>query len=252
MNDSFTGLNKHLICSIYPLKRVGDGSDWERDNSETPFEAPLTQATMDIAANWISPFEGAGVEAKFPDLAQMAQAGLMADVLHAIGGRIPPEKERTKDFVEGIERSARGLIGRTGQTTLNSHQVYSGSQPVKIQISAFLRAYSSTVREVEEPLKRLHSWVVPRKLARDGVIASIIKDGASLLSLMPSETPTIVGFTYKNRIFQPMVIESVSDPLDAPISRYGNRVSALVQVTLCSLTAFDRASWADTYPAEYL
>lgn len=254
-SDSFTGLNKHLIGVVYPMKRQGDDfSLWVRDNSQLPFEAPVTQASLEMAANWSSPFEGAGVEAKWSGLAQMAQAGMLKDVLHAIGGNIPPENERTKEFVAGIEESAKKLVGRTGQTLLNSYQVYSGSPPVKIQLTCFLRAFKSPTLEVEEQLKRLQSWVVPRKLAKDGVITNIIKNGASLLSLMPSETPTIVGLNFKNRLWNPLVIESCSDPIgvDAPISSYGNRVSAVVNLTLCSLTAFDKASWADTYPAEYL
>lgn len=250
--DSFTGLSPHLIASIYPMKRVGDGAEWARDDSEEPFEAPLTQATLDMASNWTSPFESNGIESSFPALAQMAQSGMFRDTLAALGGRIPPERERTREFIDGVERSARQLMGRSGVTMLNSTQVWQGSAPIKIQISAFLRAFSSPTREVEDPIRRLQNWVVPRKLARDGVLAGFIKDGATLLSLMPSETPTIVGFAYKNRIFQPMVIEAVSDPLDAPISRYGNRVSALVQLTLCSLTAFDRDSWSETYPPIYL
>ena len=250
--DSFTGLSKHLIGEIYPLTRVGDGAEWARDNSEEPFTAPLTQATLDMASNWTSPFESNGIESSFPALAQMAQSGMFRDVLHALGSRIPPEKERTKEFIDGVEKSARQLVGRSGVTKLNSTQVWQGAAPIKITITAFLRAFSSPVREVEEPLKRLQSWVVPRRLAKDGIISSTIKNGASLLALMPSEVPTVVGFTYKNRIFQPMVIESCSDPLDAPISKAGNRISAVVQLTLCSLTALDRRDWADTYPAEYL
>jgi hypothetical protein len=253
--NTYVGLNKHLIASIYPMKRQGDDfSLWVRDDSQTPFEAPVTQATLEMVANWVSPYENSGVEAKFSGLAQMAQAGLMSNVLHAIGGNIPPENERTKGFVADIEESAKKLVGRTGQTVLNSYQIYASSPPVKIQLTCFLSAYKSPILEVEEQLKRLQSWVVPRKLAKDGVITNIIKNGASLLSLMPSETPTIVGLSYKNRLWNPLVIESCSDPIgaDAPISRYGNRVSAVVNLTLCSLTAFDKDSWADTYPAEYL
>lgn len=252
MNNSFTGLNSHLIASIYPMKRVGDGSDWARDDSERAFEAPLTQATLEMVSNWTSPFESSGVESKFPALAQMAQSGMFRDVLYALGSHIPPENERAKEFVDGVESSARKLVGRSGVTKLNSTQVWQGAAPIKITVTAFLRAFESPVAEVEEPLKRLQSWVVPRRLAPDGVIANVIKDGATLLALMPSEVPTIVGFHYKRRIFQPMVIESCSDPLDAPISKYGNRISAAVQITLCSLTALDRRDWADTYPAEYL
>lgn len=246
--DSFTGLSPHLIAEIYPLKRAGDGAIWERDNSETPFTAPLTQASLEMTANWQSPFEGAGVESKFPALAQMAQAGMFEGVLKALGGALP----ETKDATDSLSDAAKKLVGRSGVTKLNSTQVFSGMPPIKITVTAFLRAFKSPVVEVEDPLKKLQGWVLPKYLAPDGVLAEFIKTGADVLSLMPSEVPTVVGFTYKNRIFQPMVIESCSDPLDAPINSAGNRISAVVQLTLCSLTALDRRDWADTYPAEYL
>jgi hypothetical protein len=246
-SDSFTGLSPHLIGSIYPMKRMGDGADWARDDSETPFEAPLTQASLDMLATWQSPFESAGVESRFPALAQMAQAGLFRGVLQAVGSKIPEKMERTKEFVADIEKSAQKLVGKTGVTKLNSTQVFSGAPPIKIQITAFLRAFKHPVLEVEEPLKKLQQWTLSRKLARDGTAAEFIRSGADVLSLMPSEVPTIVGFHYKNRVFQPMVIESVSDPLDAPIHSSGYRISAAVQITLCSLTALDRNDWNDTY-----
>lgn len=245
--DSFTGLSKHLIASIYPLKRVGDGATWARDDSEEPFEAPLTQASMDMLATWQSPFEGAGVESRFPALAQMAQANLFKGVLQAIGSKIPEKMERSKEFVEDVERSASKLVGKTGVTKLNSTQVFSGAPPIKIQITAFLRAFKHPIHELEEPLKKLQQWTLPRYLAPDGTAAEFIKSGADVLSLMPSDVPTVVGFHYKNRVFQPMVIESVSDPLDAPIHSSGYRISAAVQITLCSLTALDRRDWNDTY-----
>jgi hypothetical protein len=247
MSDSFTGLSPHLICSIYPLKRVGDGADWGRDDDGRPFKAPLTQASLDIAPNWQSPFEGSGVESRFPALAQMAQAGMFSGVLQAIGS--------TLKFAEGatgtLDEKAKLLVGRSGVTKLNSTQVFSGMQPIKIQATAFLRAFKDPWKEVEAPLKQLQQWTLPKRLAKDGVLAEFIKSGMDPLTLMPSEVPTIVGFAYKNRIFQPMVIESVSDPLDAPIDKSGNRISATVQVTLCTLTALDRNDWNATYESSY-
>lgn len=245
--DSFTGLNKNLIGVVYPLKRIGDRSVWARDDQETAFEAPLTQATMDLGANWASPFEGAGVEAKFGALAQMAQAGMLSGVMHAIGDKL----KFAEGMTNNLAKKAEVLVGRTGQTVLNSHQVYSGSPPTKIQITAFLRAYKDPWKEVEEPIKRLQEWIVPRYLAPDGVMAEFIKSDADILSLMPSETPTVLGFSYHGRIFSPMVCESCSDPLDAPIDKNGHRISASIQITLCSLTAWDKQGWKNTYKAEY-
>ncbi len=243
MSDSFTGLSPHLIASIYPMARTGDGADWIRDNGEEPVNAPLTQAGMEIAVNWQSPFEGAGVESRFPALAQMAQAGMFSGVLRALGDTA----KITEGATEKLDDAAKKMIGRSGVTKLNSTQVFSGMQPIKIQVTAFFRAFKDPAKEVEEPLQRLQEWTLPRYLAKDGVLPEFIRSGADLLTLMPSEVPTIVGFAYKTRIFQPMVIESVSDPLDAPIDRFGRRISASVQITLCTLTALDRNDWKKTY-----
>jgi hypothetical protein len=249
-SDSFTGLSPHLIASIYPMKRVGDGADWARDGSQDPFQAPLTQASLDLTPNWQSPFEGSGVESRFPALAQMSQAGMFNGVLNAIGHALPKDAKRTQALIDDLEGSARKLVGKSGVTKLGSTQVFSGMQPIKIQMTAFLRAFKDPILEVEEPLKQLQQWTLPRYLAPDGVMAEFIKSGYDVLALMPSEVPTIVGFAYRNRIFSPMVIESVSDPLDAPIDKNGWRISATVQITLCSLTALDRADWAQTYKSE--
>lgn len=246
-SDSFTGLSPHLIASIYPMKRVGDGADWARDYDYEAFEAPLTQASLDMAVTWQSPFEGSGVESRFPALAQMSQAGMFSGVLQAVGHALPKGMERTQALIDDLDNSAKKLVGKSGLTKLNSTQVFSGAPPVKIQVTAFLRAFRDSWREVEEPLKKLQEWTLPQELARDGVAAEFIKSGFDLLALMPSKVPQIVGFAYKTRIFQPMVIEAVSDPLDAPIDRHGYRVSAAVQITLCSLTALDRRDWGDTY-----
>lgn len=249
--DSFTGLNKNLIGVVYPLKRVGDGSSWERDNQVAAFEAPLTQASMDVVQNWQSPFDSAGVESKFPALAQMAQAGMFSGVLQAVGHALPKDAKRTQALIDDLDGAARKLVGHTGQTALNSHQVFSGAPPTKIQITAFLRAFNDPWTEVEEPIKKLQEWIVPQYLAPDGVLAEFINSGADLLSLMPSLTPKVLGFTYKGRIFSPMVCESMSDPLDAPIDKNGHRISASIQITLCSLTAWDKQGWKNTYKAEY-
>lgn len=247
--NRYVGLSPHLICSIYPMTRTCDGTAWARDNSQDPFEAPLTQASMDITPNWQSPFESAGVESKFPELAQMSQAGLFQGVLRALGASVSEKDRKDSNLMGQLSQAARGLMGRSGVTKLNSTQVFSGIQPIKIQVTAFLRAFKDPIAEVEEPLKDLQQWALPRHLAPDGVLAEFLTH-KNVLSLMPSEVPTIVGFAYKNRIFQPMVIESVSDPLDAPIDRNGWRISATVQITLCSLTALDRADWAQTYKTE--
>ena len=242
-NTSFTGLNPHLLARFYPLKRSGDGAAWERDTSVAEISAPLTQASMELAMNWQSPFEGAGVESRFPAIAQMAQAGAFAPLLKAIGEKI----EAAKGVTDGLSETAKQMVGRSGVTKLNSTQVFSGMPPVKIQVTAYFAAYRDPAAEVEKPIRTLQEWALPQELAPDGPGAEFIKSGFDLLSLMPSKVPLCIGMVYKGRDFKPMVIESISDPLDAPIDSNGRRISAAVQITLCSLTALDRNDWGKTY-----
>lgn len=244
--DQHTGLNPHLLAEFFALKRSADGQAWEVDARKPRIAAPATQASMELAMTWQSPFEGAGVESRFPALAQMAQAGIFTGLLQAIGGKLEEGGSAQKSVSE-LQDTAKQLVGKTGVTKLNSTQVFSGMPPVKVQLSVLFKAFSDPAAEVEEPLRRLQEWALPQHLAKDGVLAELIKSGGDLLTLMPSDVPLCVGLTYKGRQFRPMVIESFTDPLDAPIDRRGRRISALVQLTLCSLTALDAKDWGDTY-----
>ena len=244
-NQSFTGLNPLLLGRFYILKR-DENANWVADPSEPEITAPLTQAGMELSMNWQSPFEGAGVESQFPALAQMAQAGMFRPVLAALGGKL--EEGIVKRKLDAWAKASDQLVGRSGVTKLNSTQVFSGMPPVKIQVTALFKAYRDPKSEVEMPIRTLQQWALPLELAKDGVMAEFISD-ADPLTLMPSKVPRCIGFIYKNRIFSPMVIESISDPLDAPIDRKGNRIHATLQMTLCSLTALDKNDWRDTYQA---
>lgn len=245
-NKSFTGLNDTLIAKFFALKRSDDMQSWIRDESEPEVSCPLTQAGLELAATWQSPFEGAGIESKFPAIAQMAQAGMFSSILKAIGDKA---KGSTKEAANKLEEQAKKLVGRSGVTKLNSTQVFSGMPPAKIQLTAFFKAFSDPQSEVEDPIEKLMSWSLPQRLAPDGVIAEAIRSDFDALSLMPSLVPKCIGFSYKRQTFKPMVIESISYPLDAPSDRHGRRVSALIQMTLCSLTALDKDDWKNTYTA---
>lgn len=243
MRTSFTGLHDTLIARFYPMVRSEDAGGWIEDvspNRDPSVNAPLQQASMELSVNWQSPFEGAGIESTFPGLAQMSQAGMFQGIEKAIGAKSGFDTTKAQE-------ATKQLIGRSGVTKLNSTQVFSGMQPAKLQVTAFFRAMNNSYSEVEDEIRRLQMWAVPQKLAADGVIASSVSDWQGLQSLMPSLVPKVIGIDYKNRSFFPFVIESISDPLDAPSDENGNRVSALIQMTICSLTAYDRADWGATY-----
>jgi hypothetical protein len=55
---------------------------------------------------------------------------------------------------------------------------------------------------------------------------------------MPSIAPKFVSFTYKGETYAPMVIESVSKPLDAPYSTMGE-LFLQIPVVLGTLSSWD-------------
>jgi hypothetical protein len=134
-------------------------------------------------------------------------------------------------------------MGRTGITKLNSTQVFSGMPPVKINVTAHFRALRDPITEVEAPIQQLKEWAVPELLADDGVIANAIKNGANqspLQTIFPSIAPQIIAMRYGNKTYMPLVIEGVSDPITNPLNANGAMISCSVQLTLCTLTAWDR------------
>jgi hypothetical protein len=70
---------------------------------------------------------------------------------------------------------------------------------------------------------------------------------AAAHAALPSKAPTKIAMKYKGRIYSPLVIESIGLPLNSPINvKNGNLegfTELLVPMTLCSLTAIDRADW---------
>jgi len=97
----------------------------------------------------------------------------------------------------------------------------------------------------------LMEWALPKELAQDlasgaaaaaGALASGQKvDGVGIV--LPSSAPTPIAMLYKGRTFKPLVIEQISQPLASPIDKDGKFMQLIVPMTLCSLTAIDRADW---------
>lgn len=98
-------------------------------------------------------------------------------------------------------------------------------------------------REIYALYQRLLRWSLPQQLAADGTLSSIIRQGgnlgttaanngtvqalkqsgdATVKALFPSLAPLMVGMTYGGQVFKPMVIETISNPLDGPRYRDGS------------------------------
>ncbi|CAG9163856.1 hypothetical protein [Cupriavidus pinatubonensis] len=250
LSSLWTGLNPALLARFYPLKRLPSGNGWEqsRDVREVSsaekftvddgyeVHCPITDGNSEMTLNWQSPFENTGPDSKAPALSGMLQSGSLNANLQAMVGAGGGEQS---DVLAELQRAA----GRTGITKLNSTQIFSGMPPVKLSMTLHFRALINPVAEVQAPIAQLKEWALPQFLADDGVIATAVKNsgkGGLSQTIFPSMAPQIVGLRYGDLTYEPLVIESVSEPITNPRSSDGVAVSCAVQVTLATLTALDR------------
>ncbi|WP_186083676.1 hypothetical protein [Burkholderia gladioli] len=256
LKSDWSGLNDALQCKIFPMKRDTAGKGWVQSvDKHTVVDSdsftvddgyevwgPITDANFELSANWHSPFENAGTESKAPTLSAMLQSGALSDNLTAF-------------FHEGggadvVNRTAAVAQGRVGITKLNSTQVFQGMPPGKLTLTMHFRALVDPKAEVQQPISQLEQWVVPQWLAADSVLANAAQNGTKqniMETIFPSVTPQIVGVRYANRVLQPMVIEALSEPFTTPLDSSGASISCAVQLTLATLSAWDRRDIMASY-----
>lgn len=232
--SDWTGLSPHLVGYLSQVKKRAGG--WFPDpNHYVSVHAAISEASMEVVVGWNSQFENGGGDG-IPTTEALLQAGYpqqMIDALGLSGTSIGNE----------VKNLASKFTGRSSVTKLNSTQVFDSMQPAKINATLFLRAWSDPVEEVEKPLDQLMRWALPQHLAAGGLISRYSK-GASLVdALMPSISPHIIALTYKNRYYAPLVIESITVPLDSPVDAHGHFVSLQIPIVLSTLTAIDSADW---------
>lgn len=236
-------LSPHLIARIYPCNP--DGTEKFSDGVSLGIKGPITEAAFDATLNWQSPFEQMGPESKAPTLMAMLQTGQIATVANAIQAVIPgnnPVSELGRTVAGKAEAWAKDLEGHTGITKLNSRQVFAGMPPIRLMFQFHLRAVTSAQAEVMQPFQRLLEWALPQKLAPNGVFNEVISPNGEgfIKSMFPSLAPQMVGFTYGNNRYAPMVIEQIGHPLDGPMDQNGLPIYRVVQLTLATLTALDK------------
>jgi hypothetical protein len=260
LSSLWDGLSPYLIASFYEVvnTRVKDAQGrerWDRTKGSDPVTvfAPLTEANMEMALNWQSPFEQAGPESKAPALMAMLQSGAIQPMVDALTPNFLKQDKAGPDqnAIETSDRFLSQFEGRTGITKLNSTQVFNGMPPVKIQVTALFRAWRDPAGEVEAPVDKLMAWALTVKLSND---ASLLARAVQALkgemdyveALMPSQSPTRIAMQYKGRTYSPLVIESIGMPINSPIDANSRYVELVVPMTLCTLTALDRQDWSNT------
>ncbi len=247
--QQWNGLSRHLIARIYPCDAKGV-EVLEVSN----VYGPITDANLDLTLNWQSSFENSGPESKLPSimaLIQSGQLGVVANMLQT-AGLANEEGSITKRLADTAKEASKSLEGKTGITKLNSRQVFSGMPPIKLTFTMHFRAYSDPESEVGSPYRTLLEWALPKKLAEDGRFEEALRnDGATteklLAALFPSEAPTLVGFSYGNERYAPMVIEHIGNPIDGPRDSSGRLIYQAIQLSLSTLTALDKNDVAHIY-----
>jgi hypothetical protein len=244
LSSDWTGLSPFLLASFYPVRKSDDRTNerWERVPESLEVRAPLTEGQIEQTQNWVSQFEQSGVDARLSNLSGVLQTGSFSAILNALGQRFEKDSlpaSVLREAESGVEK----LSGLSGVTKLSSTQIYTGSPPLKLTFTAHFRALFDPLEEVEKPLQTLIGWAMPKKLAQDGVLANVVRNGAAVRSVYASEMPQIIGIQYARKSFRPMVVESISTPLTVPLDRNGRCIHTQVQMTVASLTALDRDDW---------
>ncbi|MGI9211759.1 MAG: hypothetical protein ACR2HF_04745 [Methylococcaceae bacterium] len=248
LTSAWDGLNPHLLAYFFECDKDGV------QVGDTIVRAPATEFNLDMSLNWQSPFEQSGPESMKPSMFAMIQSGEVDGILDQAKPIIAKNLgDKAGNLVDSARSAAKSVEGRTPLTKLNSIQTFASMPPVKAQITLLFRAWSNAASEVEAPVDQLIAWSLPVQLARDGVIANNLKavnSGGSAQDFadanLPSLSPVMVGITYKTRTYAPMVIENLSLPLGGPVTRNGQYKEMVIPVTVCSLSAWDRADYAKT------
>lgn len=255
------GLNKNLIVRIRPVVEGnfegGQGQQtYNIDPSQPIVESLFEDADFTIESQYSTPFESSNPEGRMPNLMGMIQSGQVSAAYYsffaavndptgftgAVGDIGSAIGEATgisaSGVLEAAEGELQGLIGRSNFTKLNSRQIFTSANSVRISGSLVFQAWANAKTEVEDALEQLQQWASAAKLSAESLIVGGIKNGFSE-SMFPSIIPPLVQLQYGGKTYSPMVIESVSAPITAPMNKNGSRIAVKAQITFLSLTAWD-------------
>lgn len=239
LGSKWDGLSDHLLAVIYPVDATGT-----REGTDPAVYGPISDSSIEISANWQSPFESSGIENKIPAITNMLQSGALESLATAVLGK---DSGIAALLSKEVTDFAKKTQGRSGMTKLNSTQVFTGAGPVNIPITMHFRAFDDPDSEVHWPIEQLAQWTLARDLAPNGSLASAVqsfRDGrGGVKSLLPSLAPQMVAFKYGGHLFAPMVIHNMSHPITVPRTSGGAMLHVSVQLTLTTLTALDKNDW---------
>lgn len=260
------GLNKNLVVKIRPVIEGniegGQGQQtYNVDTSQPTVESIFEDADFSIESQYSTPFESSNPDGRLPNLMGMIQSGQINAAYYSLfalsndptgvgatvaeGVSIAANVTGVGDMLSEAEGKLQGLLGRSNFTKLNSRQIFTSSNSVRITGSLFFQAWADAQSEVEDALQQLQVWSSAVELSKQSLLVGGIKDGFSE-AMFPSIIPPLVQLQYGGKTYSPMVIESVSAPITAPMTKDGNRIAVRVQVVFLSLTAWDAQNIINT------
>ena len=234
LTSDWGNLNKNLIASFWEVDRHGI----KKEESSTVMTA-VTDCSLDVSVNWVSPFENIGSDRVFPTVSSALQTGQVSALIDNVASTIGLGNDESEPPV------GESLSGRSGLTKLNSVQAFKGAPPLGIRVTVLFRAWLDPKREVVEPSDQLMQWLLAEEISDNGFIANVItqeKDGF-IETVLPTKVPRLVAFNYRGRTYSPLVMETAAIPLTSPIDKHGQPVELLIPIKLGSYTSIDAGDW---------
>lgn len=234
----FTKLSEHKIATFSECDENG-----EIIEGSPVVQAIFVDGNSAYESQWQTPFENSNPEHKLPTLMAGIQSG---QIIEAVGGIVATNEIaqtisdtiKILDPVTGkLKETMEGLVGKTNFTKVNSQQIFLSSASVRKSITIFLIAIYDAKKEVEDKIKQLEAWVLPKELSNAGIAENVASNG--LGGLFPSTIPPYISLKIHGKRYAPFIIDSVNSPIDAPIDKDGNRLSLSVELTMLSRTAWD-------------
>lgn len=254
------GLNSHLVAKIRPVTEGVSSTGaadqtYTVDTSQPMVVALLEDGEFSIEAQYSTPFESSNPEGRLPNLMGMIQSGRGAASVAAllaatsdttgVGAMAVEAADTVADFT-GVKETIgeaynqlQGLMNRTNFTKLNSRQIYTSSNSVRISGTIVLESWANATQEVEAAIQKLQEWASPKKLSNESLLVGMAESGFTE-GLFPSEIPPLVQLQYGGCTYKPLFIESISAPITAPMTADGSRIAIKCQITLLSLAAWDK------------
>lgn len=257
------GLNKNLVVKIRPVIEAnsegGQGNQtYNIDTSQPTVESIFEDAEFTIESQYSTPFESSNPEGRMPNLMGMIQSGQISAAYFSLFAAVNDPtgiasaasdasgavadatgmSDKASGILADAESKLQGLSGRSNFTKLNSRQIFTSSNSVRVTGSLVFQAWSDAKSEVEDALQQLQQWASATELSAQSLLVGGLKDGISE-AMFPSIIPPLVQVQYGGKTYSPMVIESVAAPIAAPMTKNGDRIAVNVQITLLSLTAWD-------------